>query len=256
LTRIADAWLAAFPESRRARSHGAFRHAPASGRTSMNTVRFAARAVLFDLDGTFIDSAPDMAAAVNRMRAWRGQPEMPVAALRHCANSGARGMLGAAFGVTPADAAYAALRDEFFSQYESALLVATRWVEGVAELVDTLEARGLRWGIVTNKVARFTVPIAAALSITPRAACLVTGDTTAHPKPHPAPLLHAASLLALSPGDCLYLGDDRRDMAAARAAGMQGVAAGYGYLAPHDDPRTWDARAVVGAPLELLDLLG
>ena len=212
-------------------------------------------AVLFDLDGTLADSAGDLALALNRVRADAGLPPVPAAPLRAYASSGARGLLEAGMGVTPAHAGYDALRHAFLAHYERCLADTTRLYEGVAELLDTIEARGLAWGIVTNKHARFTVPVVAALALAPRARVVVSGDTTPNPKPHPAPLLHAAAALAVAPEACVYVGDDLRDVEAGRAAGMATIVAGYGYMGQSGDPAQWPATGWIARPLDLLDWL-
>lgn len=206
------------------------------------------RAVLFDLDGTLIDSAPDLAGTANDMLLARGHPALPYDRLRAHAGSGARGMLGAAFGLSPGDGAFAALRDEFHDRYEQRMLQATVVFEATWTVLDEIEALGLRWGIVTNKSLRFATPLARALGLVPRAAALVGGDTTPHTKPHPAPLLEAARQLGLPATECAYVGDDERDMRAGRAAGMGTVAAAWGYLGPGADPAAWPADAVIHAP--------
>jgi phosphoglycolate phosphatase len=212
------------------------------------------RAVLFDLDGTFADTAPDLGRALNRMRSERGLEPLPIEVMRAHASSGARGLLKAGFGLTPDDADYGALREKFLDFYEKELCVDTRLFDGVPDLVRTLEARGLPWGIVTNKAQRYTEPLLRKLGVD-RAACIVCGDSTPHVKPHPASLLRAAELLSLGPADCLYVGDDLRDIQAARAAGMHFAAAGWGYLGEGGDPNAWGADAVAERPGELLSLL-
>ncbi|MFO1324261.1 MAG: phosphoglycolate phosphatase [Burkholderiales bacterium] len=212
-------------------------------------------AVLFDLDGTLADSAGDLAAALNRIRADHGLPPVPVADLRAHASSGARGLIGAGMGITPDDARYGELRDAFLAYYQLCLAETTTLFEGVAPLLDAIEMRGLRWGIVTNKHARFTVPVVAALSLAQRAAVVVSGDTTPHAKPHPAPLLHAAASLRVASGRCVYVGDDLRDVEAGRAAGMATIVADYGYMGTAGDPGTWPATGRIARPLELLDWL-
>lgn len=216
--------------------------------------RFAVRAVLFDLDGTLADTAPDLGGAVNRMRERRGLASLPIEHLRPLASSGARGMLAAGLGKTPTDADYDALREEFLSEYERALAVGTCLFDGIDDLLLTLRARGVDWGIVTNKVMRFTAPVVAGLGLG-NAAVVIAGDSTPHPKPHPAPLLAACERLAVAPADCVYVGDDRRDIEAARAAGMPSIAAGWGYLGEHGDVHAWEADAVVDHPRALLPLL-
>jgi 2-phosphoglycolate phosphatase len=214
------------------------------------------RAMLFDFDGTLADTAPDLAGAVNRMREERGLAALPLAELRPHASSGARGLLRAGFGMQPQDDGYEPMRDAFLAYYSEALCVQTRLFPGVAELLAGLEARGLPWGIVTNKATRFTHPIVEHLGLSQRAACVVCGDTTPHPKPHPAPLLHAAQHMRLEPQTCAYVGDDLRDIQAARAAGMLSYAVDYGYSGiDHGGPHAWNADAVISHPMELLSRL-
>lgn len=212
-------------------------------------------AVLFDFDGTFADTAPDMVRALNVVLAGEGRPPVLPAEGRPYVSSGARGMLAVGFELFPGDADYDRLRDAFLDEYERNMCIDTAWFEGIESLVGHLETRHIPWGIVTNKAARFALPLTARLSIAPRAACIVCGDTTPHTKPHPAPLLHAAHLLAVEPARCLYIGDDHRDMRAAAAAGMRGIAARYGYIGRDNDPSNWGAEAVIDAPLEILALL-
>ncbi|AOK67010.1 phosphoglycolate phosphatase [Burkholderia multivorans] len=212
-------------------------------------------AVLFDLDGTLADTAPDLAAAVNKMQRVRGLPETPLDALRRLASAGARGLLGGAFGITPDTPGYDAMRDEFLANYAADICVQTTLFPGIAEVLDELEARGVRWGIVTNKAMRLTAPLVELLGLASRAACVVGGDTTPHPKPHPAPLLHAAGLLALAPDRIVYVGDDLRDIQAGYAAGMATVAAAYGYCGDGAAPGDWRAQHLVGTTGELRDLL-
>ena len=165
-------------------------------------------------------------------------------------------MLRAGFGLTPEHAEYAAMRDEFLDLYAEHLDRDTRLFEGIPELLDALEALGLRWGIVTNKLERFTLPVVKALGLAQRAGCVVSGDTCARAKPYPDPLLEAARLLALEPEWCVYLGDDERDVQASRAAGMRPVVAMYGYLGDGNHPKQWGADRLIDHPLELLKLLG
>jgi N-acetyl-D-muramate 6-phosphate phosphatase len=213
-------------------------------------------AVLFDLDGTLADTAPDLGAALNRLRAERGLAGLPIAAVRPYASMGARGLLLAGFGLTPEDSGYAELRDAFLERYDEALCVRTQLFPGMGELLAALDARGLAWGIVTNKAARFTDRVVEALGLAGRVGCVVSGDTTPHQKPHPGPLLHAAARLGLSPERCCYVGDDLRDVQAARAAGMHSVAVEYGYHGVgNGGPRSWSADAVIARPLELLACL-
>ena len=212
-------------------------------------------AVLFDLDGTLVDSAPDLAGTANEMRRRRGLDPLSFERLRARAGSGARGMLAVAFGLAPGEAGYAPLRDEFHELYERRMLDATSVFDAIAPVLAALDAHGLAWGIVTNKALRFAEPMAGALGLLPRAAVLVGGDSTPHLKPHPAPLLEAARRLDLAPGRCIYVGDDPRDIAAGCAAGMAAWAAAWGYLGPEGDPRDWGAHAVLDVPHEVLQLL-
>ena len=203
------------------------------------------RAVLFDLDGTLADTAPDLVAAVNKVRTDRGLPPGPYETLRLQASHGARGLIGSAFGVTPDDAAFAALRDAFLANYESALCVQSRLFDGIPALLAALTERGMPWGIVTNKAARLTDPLVERLGLAEGAACVVSGDTTPHSKPHPAPLLYAAERIGIMPGQIVYVGDDLRDIQAGKAAGMATVAAAYGYCGDSLSPAQWQADAVV-----------
>jgi N-acetyl-D-muramate 6-phosphate phosphatase len=215
----------------------------------------ALKAVLFDLDGTLIDSAQDLGAAAEKVRASRGLPPLGLDTYRSMAGAGARGMLGVALGVGPDASDYELLKNEFLLNYEAALAVHTRAFAGVSELLDGLGSRGLAWGIVTNKAERFTLPLVRMLPVLSQAAAVVSGDTTPFPKPHPAPLLEAATRLQLLPEQCLYVGDDERDIVAGRAAGMRTVAAQYGYLGDAADTASWGADYFIDAPLGLLKIL-
>ena len=212
------------------------------------------RAVLFDLDGTFADTAPDLANAINGMRAARGLEPLPVSATRPVTSLGARGLLAAGFGIGPDHPDYAALREEFLDRYERDICRETRLFPGNAELIDALDSRALRWGIVTNKAERLARRLLDALNVTGRAACIVGGDTTPHLKPHPAPLHAACRIIGADPRACVYVGDDLRDIQAARAAGMKSVAAAWGYL-NGSEPESWKPDYLISRPAELLDLL-
>jgi phosphoglycolate phosphatase len=220
-----------------------------------STVALASRAVLFDLDGTLADTAPDLAYVLNLQLRRHARPELPVSALRPYVSHGARGMLRAGFGLETGDADYAALRDEFLALYEHNLFRETRLFPGIAELLDGLEERSLLWGVVTNKLERFTVPLIQALGLSARAACVVGGDTVSRAKPHPDPLFEASRRLGCDPAQCCYVGDDERDVQASQAAGMTPVVALYGYLGDGKPPREWGAQAYIAHPLELLSLL-
>jgi phosphoglycolate phosphatase len=210
--------------------------------------------VLFDFDGTLADTARDLAAAVNRVRAKRGLAELDASTVRPYASMGARGLLRIGFGITPEHADYAVLRDEFLERYAESVCVHTTLFPGMGALVGELERRSIAWGIVTNKARRFTDRIVPQLGLRP--ACVVCGDSTAHLKPHPAPLLLAAETLRLAPQECMYVGDDLRDVQAARAAGMRSVAVEYGYHgADNGAPRSWNADCVISHPAQLLEEL-
>ncbi|MEO8040850.1 MAG: HAD-IA family hydrolase [Betaproteobacteria bacterium] len=212
-------------------------------------------AVLFDLDGTLADTAPDLGGALNRMRGRRSFAPLSLDTLRPHASSGARGLIGAGFGIAPGHSDYEALRVEFLEDYEANLMRDTVLFDGVTALLDALEARQLFWGIVTNKIERFTLPLVGLLGLDPRAGCVVCGDTTPYAKPHPAPLLEAARRLDLAPDRCVYVGDDERDIKAARSAGMGAIAAGYGYLG-NTPPQEWGADHIIQSPGALLEILG
>lgn len=212
-------------------------------------------AVLFDLDGTLIDSAPDLGAAADQMRVARGLPSLPLAVYRPMAGAGARGMLDVAFGMDANDPAFEAMREEFFTNYQRCMTERTAVFEGVPQLIAQIGLRQMLWGVVTNKSARFTEPLTQAMPLFATAKAVVSGDTTPHTKPHPAPLLEAARRLGVAPAQCLYVGDDERDVVAGLAAGMQTVAATYGYLGDKADVRAWGAHAEINSPLGLLQLL-
>lgn len=209
------------------------------------------RAVLFDLDGTFADTAPDLARALNAVRHQRRLEPLPLSILRPHVSNGARGMLEAGFNIRPADADFLTLRDAFHEEYARNLCIDSRWFDGISDVIDDLEQRDIAWGIVTNKATRFTVPLLDALGISPRAACVVCGDTCARAKLHPDPLLHAAGLNKIDPANCLYVGDDVRDIDAANAAGMRGIVALYGYLGVTSAPHNWPAAAWVNSPADI-----
>ena len=218
--------------------------------------RFAdVQAVLFDLDGTLVDSAPDLAAAVDRMRVGRGLASLPLAHYRPMAGAGARGMLGIAFDVSPEHAEFDALREEFFFNYEHCLTERTLAFDGVSDMLAGLTACGLPWGVVTNKAARFTEPLTRAMPLFANASTIISGDTTAHSKPHPMPLLEAARRMGVAPERCVYVGDDERDIVAGLAAGMGTVAVTYGYLGKKTDTSAWGAHATINSALELLQLI-
>lgn len=212
-------------------------------------------AVLFDLDGTLIDSAPDLGAAADKMRTDRGLPSLPFADYRPMAGAGARGMIGVGFGIAPGHADFEALKQEFFTNYEACMTERTFAFDGVADLIVQINKAGLKWGVVTNKSERFALPLTRAMPLFQSARAIIGGDTTPHAKPHPAPLLEAARQIGVAPERCAYVGDDERDIVAGRAAGMPTVAAAYGYLGATADTAHWNADATISSPSQLLKVL-
>ena len=213
------------------------------------------RAVLFDLDGTFADTAPDMARALNAVRHARQLPPVPLSQLRPHVSNGARGMLQAGFNLKPGDGDFPALRDAFYAEYAANLCIESCWFDGISTLIDELEKREIIWGIVTNKATRFAEPLVRALGLNGRAATLVCGDTTPHAKPHPEPLLEAARRLRVDATSCAYVGDDLRDVQAGKAADMTTIAVAWGYLGLGESIDAWGADHVVQTPHQLLQLL-
>ena len=197
--------------------------------------------ILLDFDGTLADTAPDLAAAANRQRTRAGLEPLPLEVLRPYSSAGARGLLRCALNLTPADEAYEAHRVQFLKDYEAAMTVDTCLFEGVTELLAQIKSEGMTWGIVTNKATYLATPLVEALGLAQDCAVLVCGDTTAHSKPHPLPLLHAAQQAGFGVERCMYVGDDLRDIQAAQAAGMPSIAAAYGYCGPEHPPETWQA---------------
>ena len=213
-------------------------------------------AVLFDLDGTLADTAPDMARTVNVMRARRGLAGVPADLVRPHVSQGARGMICSAFGMTPEHPDFQAMREEFLEIYGGNLCVDTVLFPGMEELLDTLEARNIAWGVVTNKFERFARPILDELGLGSRAKVVVGGDTCPRPKPYPDPLLFAAAALGIAPARTMYVGDDERDVQAARAAGMPVIVAGYGYLGDGPPPSEWKADGIVQAAKDIGKWIG
>ena len=213
------------------------------------------RAVLFDLDGTLADTAADLGDALNRVRADRGLAPLPLALLRPHASHGARGMLDAGLGIGKDNADYVPLRDAFLDYYARNSCDQTRLFDDADRVLNEIERRGLRWGIVTNKISRFTGPVVEFLRLASRTDAIISGDSTPQTKPHPAPLLAAASLLAAAPEDCVYVGDAERDIMAGRAAGMKTLIARYGYIRDDETPARWQADGEINSLAELLDWL-
>jgi phosphoglycolate phosphatase len=211
--------------------------------------------IFFDLDGTLADTAPDLVAAANQLLLVRNLPPMQYELLRPRASAGARGLIRGAFGIDTDHPDFIPLRDEFFSNYEKALLVNSVIFDGVDHLLDQLDSAKLPWGIVTNKSERFTNPLTELMGLRQRAVSTVSGDTTPHSKPHPEPILHAARLANIDPTKSVYVGDDIRDIVAGKAAGMKTIAAAYGYCGCEEPPEAWGADYLVRHPKELLEII-
>jgi phosphoglycolate phosphatase len=213
------------------------------------------KAVLFDLDGTLADTALDLGYALNKQRRLHGLPPLPQDTIRPYASHGTRGLLSVGFDLAPQDPAFPAMRDEYLKLYADNLCRHTQLFPGMPELLAELENRGILWGVVTNKPARFTVPLMEQLALSQRAACIVSGDSTANSKPHPEPLFHACAQINIPCGQCLYIGDAQRDIEAALAADMRVLIAAYGYLSADDQPETWQAHGIIATPQEILAYL-
>jgi phosphoglycolate phosphatase len=213
------------------------------------------RAVLFDLDGTLADTAPDLGHVLNLQRTARGMLPLPISYLRRFTSMGARGLIKAGFDLNPTDADYAPLSEEFHDLYARHLCRNTRLFSGMDDVLVWLEGSDIPWGIVTNKVERFTLPLVKHLGLAERARSIVSGDTCSRAKPHPEPLLRASSDCAVEPEECLYVGDDERDVQAGRAAGMRVAIARYGYLGAGRPPEAWGGDALIDAPTDLLAYL-
>ena len=211
--------------------------------------------IFFDLDGTLADTAPDLVAATNKLLVARKLTPKPYEFLRPYASAGARGLLEGAFGISPDHEDFVALRDEFFSNYEKALLVDSKLFDGIDHLLDQMDAANLPWGIITNKSERFTNPLTDLMGLRQRAVSTVSGDTTPYSKPHPEPILHAARISNIDPSKSIYVGDDIRDVLAGKAAGMKTVAAAYGYCGCKEPPEAWGADYIANNPLDLLQII-
>lgn len=223
--------------------------------TESKSVTSPFHGVFFDLDGTLADTAPDLVAATNLLLVGRNLAPKPYEVLRPHASAGARGLLQGAFGITPEHPDFIPLRDEFFLNYEKALLVHSKLFDGMDDLLKIMEEANLPWGIVTNKSERFTNPLTELMGLRERAISTVSGDTTPHAKPHPEPILHAARIANIDPTKSIYVGDDIRDVIAGKAAGMLTVAAAYGYCGCKEPPETWGADYLIHHPLDLLKII-
>jgi len=215
-----------------------------------------ARAALFDLDGTLLDTAPDFVVAINRLLGEEQRASLGLATIRPQVSNGAIAVVRTAFADVPVDsAAFGELRARFLAHYRSALSTHTQLFPGFEAVLATLDSHGLPWGIVTNKAAWLTEPLLADLGLHTRAACVMSGDTFPERKPHPRPLLAAAEHIAVAPADCVYVGDALRDVQAARAAGMVPLGARFGYLDAADDPGSWPVAGWLDEPQQLLSWL-
>ncbi len=212
-------------------------------------------AIFFDLDGTLLDTAPDMVAALDRLRAEESLHPMDYAHARSHVSHGALGLLKVGFAHLESDD-QAALRDRFLAHYAEHLCEETRLFPGMARVLDELDTGGVPWGVVTNKPAYLAEPLLEALELAARCACIVSGDTLARRKPDPDPLLHAAEIAGVEAQQSVYIGDDQRDIQAGQAAGMTTVAASYGYITRDDQVADWGADHTVAGSDELLELLG
>lgn len=213
------------------------------------------RAILFDLDGTLADTALDLGGALNRLLAEEGRPPVPYEQIRPIASHGARGLVELGFGLDRADPAFDGLRLRFLDHYEHCFYEKTVLFDGVNSLIESLNERGLTWGIITNKPMRFTDRLIPRLGFSVPPAVVVSGDTVGIPKPNPAPMHYACEQIGVAPDACWYVGDAERDIEAGRVVGMKTVLANYGYIADHELPDTWGADLNIAAPLDLLTLL-
>jgi len=213
------------------------------------------KCVLFDLDGTLVDTAPDLGLAANLVRQEQGLEPLPLDIYRPSASGGARGLLKVALGMSMDHPDYAQRKERFLVHYRANLSANSSLFPGVPEMLDALEAAGIRWGVVTNKIASLSQPIMDDLGLSARSACLVSGDSTPKPKPAPEPLLLASKLVGIAQRDCLYVGDDERDILSGRAAHMRTAAAGWGYMGDKPDPNTWSPDVILDTPEELAQLL-
>ena len=213
------------------------------------------KAVLFDLDGTLIDSAPQLVGVLNQLRQQYDLPPIPFLVGRPYASHGAAGLLKAGFNMEKNDPLFDARVQEFLDIYKEVFNLNMQCMEGIEELINTLNLRKISWGIMTNKAKKFAQPIVSSHPLLKSAACLIAGDDVSMPKPSPEGLIKASQMLLIEPSEIIYLGDDRRDVMAANDAGMVSMAARYGYLEVGDDAKSWGAQYIIDKPSELLDYL-
>jgi len=211
--------------------------------------------ILFDLDGTLVDTAPDLGHALNIQLERHGRKLLSEATIRPFASHGSRGLIGLGFGITPSDDNFIDMRDEYLAIYDTVFMRSPVLLDGIAELLQAIENKGLKWGIVTNKPGRFTRRLIESMGLEKRAACVVSGDDAPKPKPSPETLLLACNQIGVSPQHCLYVGDAERDIQAGKAAGLKTVVALFGYIDVTDKPYEWGADALIGEPKALLDLI-
>jgi len=209
-------------------------------------------AVLFDLDGTLVDTAPDLGFALNTLLQQEGHPPLPHHLIRPEASNGSAGLLGLGFGISTDDPRYLSLQQRFIQLYQDNIARESNLFSGMAAVLEQLEMKQIPWGIITNKPAFLTIPLVTKLELSERAACVVSGDTVSHSKPHPAPMLHACKLISLQPEDCIYIGDAARDIAAGKNANMTTLTARYGYIDEHDDLEAWQADGIIDHPSDIL----
>jgi phosphoglycolate phosphatase len=219
------------------------------------TDRHLPRALLLDLDGTLVDTAPDMADALIKLQHNRGVPELAYDEIRPWVSHGAAAMIRIGFGVDTESELYPELRDAYLQQYAGNVATLSGLFSGMRQVLDYCQDSDIPWGVVTNKPGYLTLPLMQALGLYDSAACIVSGDTVTKPKPDPMPLLHACMLLKLAPSDCLYVGDAERDIQSGRRAGTRTMIAEWGYITDQEDPSEWGAQSILRQPADLLRYL-
>ena len=213
--------------------------------------------ILFDLDGTLVDTAPDLAYALNLQLLRHGKQALPYEAIRPFASHGSQGLVGLGFGLSPDDDNFLAMRDEYLSIYDTVFMRSPVLLPGIADLLQAIEDKGIKWGVVTNKPRRFTIGLIESmrLNLENRAACIVCGDDAPQPKPSPATLLMACKQMKVKPENCMYVGDAERDIIAGKTAGMKTVVALFGYIDATDKPLEWGADSTIQTPMQLMEIL-
>jgi phosphoglycolate phosphatase len=211
------------------------------------------KTVLFDLDGTLVDTAPDLSETLNRLLEHHQQPRRKPQDIRPYVSHGTIGMLGFAFNLAERDPGFAEMRQEFLDIYENHLCHQSALFSGMADVLDYIEENGFNWGVVTNKPGYLTDPLMKELKLDQRCACIISGDTLAQRKPDPAPMLHAAELAGSRPEQCVYVGDAERDIEAGNRAGMMTVVASYGYIESSEQPEQWQADGKIDRPIDMIE---